>query len=654
MRAVAGRIGRELETRISGSLLSAVRDSHSRSARARSAETASLGAGVPTTQDGPRPARVTPATSEERDPALAGLRAARLVVAESPETAVAAVRSGVPRAAVWLLAIPPERAAPGEPVPWAGPIREVVPQIGGLIADSLDAAGILERVAGPVRTVVFPPLTTDRTCATCGRRQSGADDSASAEAHDIFPTDVPGHLHLWRRLIDEAAAGKPRPTVYSYAVARLRGPSGPWVTSDASWRPAPLARGAVPQPDALSGGESQETVGAGEWTAEAQRRGARQLLASLPPDGASAVASAGQGERGAANGRLRLRIIGHDLRFMHELAGVLDERSDIDVVVDEWRNAGVKNEGITENLVRTGQTLVADWAGPHAVWLSEVKRPDQRLVVRLHRLELDTQYPAGIDIDAVDAVVYIAPHVGRRILVELGWPADKLVYVPNYIDFARLDRPKFPDSRFTLGMVGMAPALKRFDLALDLLHAVRREDPRFTLVVRGQWGWSHKATWQNADERRVAQHNFERVEKDPYLRGAVVFEAFGRDMAAWYRKIGHILSLSDVEGSHVALCEGMGSGAVPVVRGWPGAAELYGEDVVCGSLDEAVSRVLACADADVWAERSAAAKRLVTARFDAQQVVEAWVDLAFGRIQEARARFAPHVPDDQAAKRCAP
>lgn len=554
------------------------------------------------------------------DPQLAALAGARLVLAESPAAALAAVDSGVPAASVWLFAVPSERAAAGEPVTWAGPLREAAPLVGGLVADSLDAAGVLERVAGPVRTVVIPPLASDRACPTCGGSSDTPRPAEPLGDQDVAPTDVPGHLALWRALLDQAASVEgPRPTAYTYPVQRLRGEDGPWV--------APLLDSWGGKPHPRTGDPAQD------WTAAAQEAGARHLLATLPPVEEGDTTPAGAPP-------VRVRVFGHDLKFIRDLAIRLGERPDLDVAVDEWRTAGAKNPNITENLARSGQVLVAEWARPNAIWLSETKRPDQRLVVRLHRFEIDSAYPSRIRIDAVDSVVYIAPHMGRRIRDELGWPVDKLVYIPNYTDLDRLDRPKYDGARFTLGMVGITPSLKRFDLALDLLAALRQQDPRFHLLVRSQMGWAHKPSWERPDERWEAQSSLERVEKDPLLRGAVVFDAYGRDMAAWYRKVGHILSLSDVEGSHTALTEGMGSGAVPVIRAWEGAAEAYGTDALSGSLDDAVARVLEDADPATWERRSVRAKEEVRRRFDPDQVVSAWVDLAHGRVEEARARFA--------------
>ncbi|MET9022537.1 hypothetical protein ABZV93_21410 [Actinopolymorpha sp. NPDC004070] len=586
--------------------------------------------GTPTSVE-PVPAR----TSGAPDPQLAALAGARLVLAESAAAALAAVDSGVPGGVVWLFAVPPERAAPGEPVTWAGQLREAAPLVGGVVTDSLDAAGVMERVAGPVRTVVFPPLAADRPCPTCGGRRGGRSDGRTGAAADLYPEDVPGHLALWRRLLDETADGAaPEPTAYSYPVARLRGDAGPWTPPEQDrWGGEPWPRTGEPH---------------AEWTAAAQDTGARQLLALLPPladaepsNGPSTGPSTGP-SIGTNGGKVRVRVFGHDMKFMRGLATKLDQRPDLEVAVDEWRTPGARNDGITENLARSGQLLVAEWARPNAVWLSRTKRPDQRLVVRLHRFEIESAYPPKIQLDAVDAVVHIAPHMRRRIRTELGWPDEKLVYIPNYVDLAALDRPKYAEARFTLGMVGITPGLKRFDLALDLLAALRREDPRFHLLVRSRMGWAHKPSWERPEERRDTQRSLERVEKDPLLRGAVVFDAFGQDMPAWYRKVGHILSLSDVEGSHAALAEGMGSGAVPVIRAWDGAAEAYGEDALCGSLAEAVTWVTETADQATWEERSDWAKAEVARRFDPDQVVAAWADLAHDRLDRARARFAAY------------
>ena len=335
-------------------------------------------------------------------------------------------------------------------------------------------------------------------------------------------------------------------------------------------------------------------------------------------------------------------VSGHDLKFARELAETLDLRTDLDVVIDEWPHLSYRNRS-TDAHLRRADAVFAEWARTSAVWLSARKRPGQFLAVRLHRFELDSPYPRQIAIDNVDAVVYIAPLFGRRIRDELGWPADKLVYIPNYLDVDWLDRPKLPQARFAVGFVGVEWSRKRFDLALDVIAAARREDPRFHLVVRSVMPWRNHFAWARPDEREYATWCFERIQRDPLLRGGVIFDPPGRDMARWYRRVGHILSTSDEEGSHTAVSEGMASGAVPIVRPWPGAAELYGQEWIHESTDAAVAALLAGADADDWAQRALRARAEVRRSHDPVAVVNAWADLLHGEVAAARSYFADQV-----------
>ena len=123
--------------------------------------------------------------------------------------------------------------------------------------------------------------------------------------------------------------------------------------------------------------------------------------------------------------------------------------------------------------------------------------------------------------------------------------------VPNALDVAQLDRPKLDGARFHLGLVGMVPSRKRLDLALDVLEELRREDDRYLLFVKSGMPWEHWWVWQNPAEREHYAGALRRVQRSPLLRGAVVFDDAGPDVAAWLRRVGFVLSTSDDESFHV-------------------------------------------------------------------------------------------------------
>jgi glycosyltransferase involved in cell wall biosynthesis len=496
--------------------------------------------------------------------------------------------------------------------------------VGGFLTDSEPARDSLERAmsATRVRVEVFPPIAVDLVCPTCGsqdERVERVDDAATVPPQAVL-------LGRWRSMIEQLRAGEPPDVPYSFARERLLGLSAEWTPEGLSdWNQ-----------EGSTSRSRRWDASAVRWSAEFQVRAARAVLDLTAPRVA--------GPAGAARPARAVLVAGFDLKFMRELAARLDLRSDLDITLDDWPWLGHGTKHSAE-LVGRAESIIAEWARPSAVWLSQRKRPGQFLVVRLHRYELDMPYPRNIVMDKVDAVVHVSPPIGQRIQDELGWPAEKLVHIPNYLDVDWFDRPKLPDARFGIGFVGMEFANKRFDLALDVLAAVRRVDPRFSMFVRSAMPWNNRYAWERVGEREYVAWCFERIEQDPQLRGAVRFDAPGRDMARWYRRVGHVLSMSDIESFHLAAAEGMASAAVPVIRPWPGAAEIYGKEWISASVDDAADAVLASVDADVWAERAARAKAEIRRTADPVAVVQAWADLLHGDITSARNHFGEAIVD---------
>jgi glycosyltransferase involved in cell wall biosynthesis len=555
-----------------------------------------------------------PGSGDDLAAALAG---ADLVIAETAEAAEAAAAAGLSRRRLYALALPPEPHPLGARSSYAEQLARVAPAVGGFLTDGELARESLERALAGVRprVEVFPPLAVDRACPAChpaGDAPAGAGGKPRPEVRQ---------LRLWHELVARVRTGELRDVPYSFPAARLLGLAGPWAPARLTgWRPGGLdpplpGLAEHPPPD---------------WSAEAQQRAARRIWTAASPPAVPA----------ARPPRAAL-LAGFNLKFAVELTERLNDRPDLDLVVDEWPTESEPTE-LTGKLLDSAESIFAEWIKPSTVWLSRHKRPDQFLAARLHRYELESPHPRELAIENVDAVVYIAPMFGRRIRDELGWPAEKLVYIPNFLEVEWFDRPKLPEARFGLGLVGVESMRKRFDLALDLLAEVRRADPRFTLFVRSVLPWDNRVFWKHREEREFAGWCLERLRRDPLLRGGVVFDPPGRDMARWYRQVGHILSTSDSEGSHMAPAEGMAAGSVPVIRPWPGAVELYDLEWVHTSTDQALAAILANADPDRWSAQAARAQAEIRRSHDPAAVLAAWADLLHGDVAGARSHFAEY------------
>ena len=226
----------------------------------------------------------------------------------------------------------------------------------------------------------------------------------------------------------------------------------------------------------------------------------------------------------------------------------------------------------------------------------------------------------------VDTVICVSDYYTRLTREKTGWPAAKIVTVPNALDVPQFDRPKLDGARFNLGMTSMVDMRKRVDLALDVLEELRRDDDRYQLFIKSGMPWELWWVWQHQEQRKHYFDAFRRVQRSPLLQGAVVFDDGGPDVPAWLRRIGFILSVSDDESFHMAPAEGMASRAVPAIRHWPGAETIYDSRWIGENLGRGDGRGdrRACRRPEAWEAARQDAHRDVLA-WDLGTVAETWL-----------------------------
>jgi glycosyltransferase involved in cell wall biosynthesis len=260
---------------------------------------------------------------------------------------------------------------------------------------------------------------------------------------------------------------------------------------------------------------------------------------------------------------------------------------------------------------------------PNAVWYSRHKREGSRLLIHLHRFELYSHYPGQVRIANVDQVICVSDHYSRLTREHTGWPAAKVVTVPNPLDVSQLYRPKLDGAQFHLGMISVDSSRKRLDLGLDVLEELRRDDDRYMLNVKSRMPWQHWWVWQNPAERDHYTEALRRVQRSPLLRDAVVFDDAGPDVPAFLRRIGFVLSTSDDESFHVSPAEGMGSGAVPVIRHWEGAETIYDTRWIRETPTEMAGFIASLSDPADWREAGDLANRQIQS-YRLETVCETW------------------------------
>ncbi|MHA7293570.1 glycosyltransferase [Arthrobacter sp. HLT1-21] len=270
----------------------------------------------------------------------------------------------------------------------------------------------------------------------------------------------------------------------------------------------------------------------------------------------------------------KILVAGHDLKFARGIIAHLKAVGHT-VEIDQWLGHSQHDEETSRSKLKDADVIFCEWTLGNAVWFAKNKRVGQRLVCRLHLQELNTPYLRQLNAKSVDKFIFVGRHIAKVAERDFNIPDSKSVVIPNYVDTQGLDRDKQHGAEWNLGLVGIVPQRKRLDLALDVLRGLRTADKRYHLFIKGRRPEDFPWMADRTDELAYYLDQYERIENDPLLSGAVTFDAQGDDMAEWYSKIGTVLSVSDFESFHLTLADGAASGALPVTLAWAGADQIY-------------------------------------------------------------------------------
>ncbi|EWH03468.1 glycosyltransferase family protein [Halomonas sp. BC04] len=291
--------------------------------------------------------------------------------------------------------------------------------------------------------------------------------------------------------------------------------------------------------------------------------------------------------------KTRVLVAGHDLKFFTLLQKKLEATGRFEFLTDRWQDHNKHNENRSRSLLEKADVIFCEWCLGNLKWYSHNKLPHQRLVGRFHLQERELPYVAEANWGNIDHISYVSEFIRREGQKAFGFPFEKTSVIPNLLDESKFTpKKKTGDARYTLGIIGVAPARKRLDRALDLLESLLEEDDRYCLRVKGKhpldYGWLLK----REDELAYYCNVFERINTNPRLRHKVIFDPPGDDVNEWFSMVGFILSPSDFESFHMAIGEGMLTGAMPIIWNWDGAEEIWGSQYVIRSLQEAKQVVL--------------------------------------------------------------
>ena len=324
-------------------------------------------------------------------------------------------------------------------------------------------------------------------------------------------------------------------------------------------------------------------------------------------------------------------IAGHDLKFVDDLAQGFGEKLKFSVRYDKWIGHNKHSSQKSLQFLSEADVIFCEWALGNSVWYSRNKKPHQKLFVRFHRQELETEHPFHINIDKIDMIIFVSRHTQEKAISKFNFPREKTCVIPNLVSESKFrSLKKFSTSRFTLGMVGIVPSMKRLDRAINVLENLLREDDRFVLRIKGHEPQSYSWLMKRSNEDSFYREIYDRINRSPSLRYRVIFDPAGNDVNEWLSLVGYILSPSDFESFHMAIGEGMLTGTVPIVWNWDGAGDIWPPQNIVASDEEATALISRLSQCNVG-EAAFEYRDYVIERYGLDRIMRAWSDLLTGK-----------------------
>lgn len=261
--------------------------------------------------------------------------------------------------------------------------------------------------------------------------------------------------------------------------------------------------------------------------------------------------------------RPTILIAGHDLRFVQPFIDYFNQY--FEVLIDQWSATNRHDLNKSTVLLSKADLIWCEWCCGNAVWYSNNVTTRQKLIIRLHKFEIETPYPSQVDWSKVQAVIFISD--GMRIYAN----KKHLISCKQYLLFNGFDVDSVEHTytgvrdRHAIALLGYIPYIKRLDRGIDFFEKAWLRDKRCTFHLKGKAAQELKWIWQK--ERLFFEEQYERLRLIRNLGAKISQEPYDDSVYDWLGQKGFILSASDIEGSHQAVAESMACGTIPLIFG---------------------------------------------------------------------------------------
>ena len=287
----------------------------------------------------------------------------------------------------------------------------------------------------------------------------------------------------------------------------------------------------------------------------------------------------------------RLLIAGHDLKFIKPYLHILS--ASYSIKVDEWTGHDMHDAHKSEVLLEWADYIWCEWLLGNAVWYSQRKKPNQKLVVRMHRFELGRDFGEKVNVENIDVFVAVSVLFFERLLERFPNIArEKVRLIHNVVDAENYQLSEASERVFNIAMIGIVPARKGFLDALKLIKLLREKDERYQLKVFGKGPDEIPWLSKHEDETQYYSECSSFISENDLDNSIEFLGHVDIKQALAQHDIGYVLSLSHdergfpgPESFHLAITDGIAAGADSLVKYWSGAEYIHEKKRIFNSIE---------------------------------------------------------------------
>ena len=142
------------------------------------------------------------------------------------------------------------------------------------------------------------------------------------------------------------------------------------------------------------------------------------------------------------NEKVKIVFAGHDLKFINMAIEYFKNHEGFDVKIDQWQGHDKHDEEHSLECLEWADVIFCEWGLGNVVWYSNHKKKGQKLLVRMHLQERETDFPKQFNMDNIDKIIAISPYIYEEFHRVCHIPREKMVMIYNMIDTEHFNKPK--------------------------------------------------------------------------------------------------------------------------------------------------------------------------------------------------------------------